>query len=242
MFKRFAIPSVCACAVLCVTIALPARANLVWNGSFEDVGTATSSFSISNPTILPGWSATPSGNEVLDCLVFSGATSPLCSGNVNGWTLGFWVNPGSSPDGGNYVAVDGDQGYSTPLTQTIMGLVPGTVYDVSFYQAAAQQQGYNGATTDQWQVELGGETQFSTVLDDANHGAVGWMSQTLTFTAQATNELLTFIAVGAPDGEPPFTLLDGVSMTADVPEPATSALIGLGLLSIPFVRRLLKKR
>jgi len=220
----------------------PARATIVWNGSFEDVGTATASFSISNPTILPGWSATPSGNEVLDCLVFSGATSPLCSGNVNGWTLGFWVNPGPSPDGGNYVAVDGDDRYSTPLTQMLTGLVPGTVYDISFYQAAAQQQGFNGTTTEQWQVELGGESQYTTIMDDANHGAVGWMTQSLTYTATASSELLSFIALGTPNGEPPFVLLDGVSVTADAPEPGTSALIGLGLLSIPIVHKLLKKR
>jgi len=225
-----------------VFCALPAHATIVWNGSFEDVGTATSSFSISNPTILPGWSATPAGNQVLDCLVFSGATSPLCSGNVHGWTLAFWVDPGPSPDGGNYVAVDGDQNYSTPLTQTLTGLVPGTVYDVTFYQAAAQQQGFNGATTDQWEVELGGDSQFSTIMDDANHGAVGWMSQSMTFTAQLSSELLSFIAVGTPNGEPPFALLDGVSVTADAPEPGTSALIGIGLLSIPIVHKLLKKR
>jgi hypothetical protein len=79
-------------------------------------------------------------------------------------------------------------------------------------------------------------------MDDANHGAVGWMSQTLTYTATATSELLSFIAVGTPNGEPPFALLDGVSVTADAPEPATSALIGFGLLSIPVVRRLMQKR
>jgi len=92
------------------------------------------------------------------------------------------------------------------------------------------------------EVELGSEIQFSTVMDDANHGAVGWMSQSLTYTATASTELLSFIAVGTPNGEPPFALLDGVSVTADAPEPGTSALIGIGLLAIPMARRLLKKR
>jgi hypothetical protein len=63
----------------------------------------------------------------------------------------------------------------------------------------------------------------------------------LTFTATAASEALTFIAVGTPSGEPPFVLLDGVGFTA-VPEPATFALLGIGLVGIGAVGRRLKKR
>ena len=71
------------------------------NGSFEDVGTASASFSINNTTIL------------------------------------FWVHLGASPDGGNFVAIDGDPNFAVPLTQTVTGLTPGERYSISFYQAAA---------------------------------------------------------------------------------------------------------
>ncbi|MGA7412666.1 MAG: Ig-like domain-containing protein [Bryobacteraceae bacterium] len=37
----------------------------------------------------------------------------------------------------------------------------------------------------------------------------------MTFTAQAVNEVLSFFAVGTPDGLPPIVLLDGVSITPD---------------------------
>lgn len=126
----------------------------ILNGSFENIGLATASFSIDNPTGLPNWSASPSGNKILDCLVLSSATTYFC-GNAFGGGLHFWVNPGPSPDGGNFVAIDGVQTYSTPLVQILTGLVVGSRYQVFFYQAAAQQSGFNGATTDQWQVSLG---------------------------------------------------------------------------------------
>jgi hypothetical protein len=44
--------------------------------------------------------------------------------------------------------------------------------------------------------------------------------QTMNFTADNTSDLLSFFAVGTPNGEPPFVLLDGVSLNADTPEPA----------------------
>lgn len=221
--------------------AAPARsAGPILNGSFENIGTATASFSIDNPTGLPNWSASPSGNKILDCLVLSSAITDFC-GNAFGGGLHFWVNPGPSPDGGNFVAIDGVQAYSTPLVQTLTGLVVGSRYQVFFYQAAAQQSGFDGATTDQWQVSLGTDTQYSTLMNNVTHGAVPWMSQALFFTATAASEALSFMAIGTPAGMPPFALLDGVSVT-QTPEPGTCMLLGLGLLGIPIARKVLKKR
>ena len=232
-------------AMALLTSAPAARASsIVLNGSFEDVGPATSSFSIDHLTALPDWSSTSVSSNNLDCLMYAGDTTSLC-GAAFGGGFSFWVNPGPSPDGGNFVGIDGDSNFSTPLTQTLNGLVIGTQYDVFFYQAAAQQNGFNGTTTEQWQVSLGSDDQLSTLMNNANHGAVDWMSQTKTFTATATSEVLRFLAIGTPSGVPPFVLLDGVSVNASAtatPEPGTYALIGLGLLSIPFARRLLKKR
>ena len=54
------------------------------------------------------------------------------------------------------------------------------------------------------------------------------MKQSFTFTATGPSEVLRFIAHGTPSGVPPFSLLDGVSMTAAVPEPATWAMMVLG--------------
>jgi hypothetical protein len=222
-----------------------AAAPVVLNGSFEDIGSATASFAINYPTTLPNWTATPSGSKILDCLVTPGDTTNLCGTVAFGGGFRFWVNPGPSPDGGIYVAIDGDQAFSTPLKQTVTGLTIGNDYIISFYQAAAQQYGFDGATTERWQVSLGSQSKLSTLMNNANHGAVDWMPQSLTFTASATTSILSFLAIGTPAGQPPFVLLDGVKIAevpqTSSPEPATMALIGIGLVCLPILRRAKRK-
>jgi hypothetical protein len=46
-----------------------------------------------------------------------------------------------------------------------------------------------------------------------------WNLQTMDFVASASTEMLQFMAVGSPSGEPPVVLLAGVSLSP-VPEPA----------------------
>ena len=62
----------------------------------------------------------------------------------------------------------------------------------------------------------------------------------MTFTADSTTDVLSFLANGTPSGVPPFALLDGVSMNAvtSVPEPASAAMLLTGLVGLAgFVRR-----
>jgi PEP-CTERM motif len=244
-----------AAAGLCLTGALvcllvsPANATAILNGSFEAVNGPMTSFSIEDPSsnanALTGWTvpANPTGNQILDCVVFSGATNNLCGSAAFGGGFHFWVNPGSSPDGGNYFIADGDQTYSQPLQQTVAGLAVGGTYNLSFYQAAAQQDSpsFTSLTTEQWQVSLGSQTLTSTLMHNASENYVPWMSQTLTFTATAASEVLSFMAVGTPAGQPPFVLLDGVSITK-TPEPATIALIGVSLVALGVAGKLRKIR
>jgi hypothetical protein len=68
-----------------------------------------------------------------------------------------------------------------------------------------------------------------------------WQVVTENFVASATTETLAFLA-GSPEASgPPFALLSNVSLTS-TPEPGTMALLGLGILSIPALSRLYKKR
>jgi hypothetical protein len=140
-------------------------------------------------------------------------------GPANGAANGL---PATSPAGGNFVAMDGafDQG---PISQTIHGLTPGKNVDVSFYFAGAQQEHYDGATTEQFQVSLGSEQKFTPVLHNASHGFTGWQYESIVFTPTSSSEVLSFLALGTPGGVPPFSLLVGVSIYT--PEPASFALL-----------------
>jgi hypothetical protein len=143
-------------------------------------------------------------------------------------TFGFTTAPGVSPNGGNYIALDGDSTYASSIWQTISGLVPGAQYTLQFYQAAAQQAGTTGATTERWAVSFGsGPEQLSTLMNNASGGFVAWSQQTMIFTATLATETLNFFSVGTPAGQPPVVLLDGVTLTR-VPEPAGLALFGAG--------------
>jgi hypothetical protein len=145
----------------------------------------------------------------------------------------------TSPAAGNFLAFDGGT-HVGAVSQTISGLKIGKYVDVSFYYAAAQQYGFNAATTEQFKVSLGGQTDLTPVLSIVNHGFSGWHYETLSFKATSSSEVLSFLASGTPTGVPPFALLDGVSMSI-TPEPATWALVLLGgafsLAGLAYARR-----
>jgi len=150
------------------------------------------------------------------------------------------------PDGGNFVAADG--AFSTePITQTITGLTIGNTYAVTFEWAAAQQSGYYTATSDSWLVSLGGGASQNTgMVDIPAKGFSGWIGETFDYTASNTSEVLSFLAAGAPTGQPPFALLSNVSMVDLTPVPEPSQIMG-GLFIVAIagsfaMRKLLKKK
>lgn len=169
------------------------------------------------------------------------------NGGIGLWntTNGGTSTIANSPDGGNFVAIDGDSTYGKPISQTINGLVIGTSYTLSFYQAAAQQKGSGNGnpTTERWSVTLGSSpAQLSTQMTNPDKGFTAWSQQTMTFTATQTSELLTFAAAGTPSGVPPISLLDGVSLSANAPEPQTYGLVGLALVMFPALHRLRRRK
>jgi hypothetical protein len=223
-------------AFVCLTatslLGLESRAqgaSYIMNGSFEQTTLTGSGFFTT--TDVTAWSTSS-----YTFLVFPGTAQ---TGIGNGVTLYPGLTPdlmpSTSPDGGNFVAADGayEQGL---ISQTMNGLTPGVTYYVNFYQAGAQQQGYNGATTDRFEVFFGSQSAYSALMTNPSHGFQPWEQQTLSFTATAASEVLSFLAVGTPNGVPPFSLLDGVSVTA-APEPAYAGLIGAGLLVLGLLRR-----
>ena len=219
-----------------VASSAPALAGveLVTNGGFESNG---GSGQIGFNTSATDWSL-PVGNTGYDFLFAPGtADTTGADGQYGGLTLYGPGNgvanglPATSPAGGYFLGADADF-QQAALSQTITGLVVGRSYTVGFWWAGAQQTGFTGPTMEQWQVSLGSETQSTTLATIPQAGFTGWMYQTFTFTATATSEALSFFPEGSP-GEPPFALLDGVTMTA-VPEPSTWAMMGLGFAGLGF--------
>ncbi len=210
--------------------------NLVTNGSFE-----VTTNGIGQPdfnTTLVGWNNNNGYNFVVDSNIDSTGVQGVYGflalhGPNNGTANGLGV----SPDGGQFFAADGAF-QQAPLEQTLTGLTAGQKYVVSFYWAAAQQLYYNGPTTEKWDVSFGGVTQSTATFANADHGFGGWFSENFTFTANDSTQVLSFLAVGTPDGLPPFSLLDGVSVAA-VPEAATWAMLiaGFGLVGAAARRR-----
>jgi hypothetical protein len=153
--------------------------------------------------------------------------------------------PAASPDGGNYLALDGAFSVGA-VSQTVTGLTPGAAVNVTFYFAGAQQQGYTGLNTEQLEVSLGDANQFTPVVDNVSEGFTGWEQYTFTYTPTSSSEVLSFLAIGTPSGQPPMSLLDGVTVTPQsmpsVPEPSSIALLMTGFAGVGGMVRMRFKK
>ena len=238
-FKLAAVAAVAAFGYIAPAAALT---NLVTNGSFsQSTYTASSQFGSNfGGQGVTGWSA--SGFN----LYFVGGTQTTTSAanQYNDTQTYFRTNFVASPDGGNFVALDGDSTLRGPLTQTITGLTSGKGYNLSFQWAATQLRNRTGATTEQLQVSFGGDTRKTQILSVPSMGFTGdtsnptttWFTQNFYFVANGTSQVLSFLSLGTPNGQPPIAVLDGVALTA-VPEPATWALLLVGFGMIGFSAR-----
>jgi hypothetical protein len=268
--------SLLGAVALAVAFSTTAGATLSFvNGSFDAAGTTTGAFfGTSNITTgLAGWTlAGMPGSAQIDCIVPGAAAGQICNGNApstfdttatsahpaNVYYFSLYAYPKASPDGGNYYLGDGDPNFTSALSQTVTGLVVNHTYQISFWQAAGEENCLaddgppgcpppSGNITGQWKVTFGATTQSSTLMttpvNTANPGSIltGWNRQTMNFTAASTSQLLSFLAVGTPSGAPPLVFLDGISVT-ETPEPGTSGLFALALLVVCFALWLRKKR
>ena len=233
--------------------------NLVVNGDFEQSSCAVSCVGTNTVfTGATGWKGSGFGGVFVPDI--PGAAN---LGRSTGWKNSFW-GPGrgvangfqNSPTGGNFIAGDADTKIAFRLSQ-LVPLTAGQRYRLQFDWAAGQAYTFNGATTERLEVRvydgqsflrgLGSGAKnpqtlalnyFTNTVQTPSHGFNGWFHEDVTFTANGNN-VLEFFSQGTPSGLPPFTMLDGVSITAAVPEPASWAMLiaGFGIVGGVLRRR-----
>ncbi|MGA3182839.1 MAG: PEP-CTERM sorting domain-containing protein [Verrucomicrobiota bacterium] len=235
------------CSVVSLGLAQMAHAQLVQNGGFETTTTGPNSDSTTGSGQL-GWdinatdwsvgppsTTSPTYPNSYDFLFASGAADSTGAlgqygvltlyGPGNGHANGL---PATSPVGGNYVGLDADVAYQAALSQTITGLTPGKTYALTFYWAGAQQTTFNGSTTDYLTASLGSQSHNTATISVPSDGFDPWTQVTFDYTATSASEVLSFLATGTPTSpnEPPFVLLDGVSLTSTTaPDSTTTAVL-----------------
>jgi len=200
-----------------------------------------------------GWTlGTTRGN----LLFIDSSGAPGCSACADGPVYLSVYGPFPAPPvGGNYVEADGNPDFESVFYEQITGLTPGQTYSLSFYQAAGQQVGFRGDTTEQWIVSLGtsaltnhyiggnlyaysnpdssASIAVSPLMNTPSGGLHGWEYVTMDLTADASTQLLSFLAWGNNGSNinlPPMVFLAGVNQPDVIPEPATLWLFGIGLL------------
>ena len=249
--KMFAIAAVAAATAL--SAAGAQATEFVTNGGFEahsaSVTSNTQFGADFGGQIVTGWTGGggifPAPVDHLQFYYFAGTQTSVSATNEFGDPNAFFHPSLStlSPNGGNFVALDGDglgsSDFRGTISQNITGLTVGNIYTLSFNWGAAQLINRTGPTTEQLMVTFGGDVFNTVTLANPSGGFSGWKTVTTNFKATSTSQLLTFLSIGSPAGLPPIAVLDGVSLHSGVPEPATWAmlLVGFGGLGAMIRRR-----
>ncbi|MDO9236373.1 MAG: PEP-CTERM sorting domain-containing protein [Aquabacterium sp.] len=206
-----------AIAALFAVSAAHGAQTLVVNGSLTD--------SIENNGVPSGWINLEGTPDVLDALNNVGLANEQH----------FGAAPSASPDGGTWVGLGSDAGYTERFGQVLSGLTVGQQYTVSW---SAGNFGYNFGTNNYL-----GQNAIDVMIDGQSIGkgatlALGsnWFNQSLTFAATSASQQISFKLATSTKA---YLSIDGIAVnaTAPVPEPGTWALMGLGLCAVGFMRK-----
>jgi PEP-CTERM motif len=215
-----------------------ASAQLVTDGTFQ--GNIPSSPYTTNFQLTPssetlyGWTVNVGSTGDIGCLV---ATST---------TAGCGVIAGSAEPTSTvlpYLAFMVDTGVTSSISQSVNFTSTGS-YTLSFIEAGSDPNSAGQSIT--WKVSVGSlltsgagcsAGACTTTVNIPTNSVSNWISQSYTFNVTSIgSQTLQFIA-GSGTGGPPIALLDTISITKNVPEPTTLALLGVGVVGLMGARR-----
>ena len=239
-----------ACATSRQAAAGPQDVNILTNGSFDAApgnSTVSTEFGSDGYAALPGWTVTASNSTPFDLWWVASNAASVSARTQYGNSGQELVPSYPGADGTNpyFVGLDGDSRAEGILSQTVSNLVVGDHYQLTFDWAATQMiTGSHVPYSIALAYNLGtslltsgkGAPETATFTSTKYGQSSTWQSVTMTFTATATTEILSFLALGTPTGDPPIALLDNVSLE-DIPEPSSLAFVGAALIGGMVIRR-----
>jgi len=207
--------------------ALPLRADLITNGSFETPVVPVGGYTdfLSGSTGITGWTVVGSG----DVAIVSDTFSQECC-----------TFP--AEDGVQWVDLTGVNANSAEGVEQSVATTSGTQYTVTFWVGNIYDPGGIFGTTSSVKVLVGGigGTSLGTFMNSSTTTETQvWEQFSTTFTASGSSTKIDFI--NADPGTDNSNGLDNVSVVANaaagVPEPGTMWLAGAVLLCAGLVRR-----